>query len=57
MAEPSPASARSDMAAMPKDNESQRSDRRRAFVFVAACAAIFLILAACAIYVVVTLAI
>jgi hypothetical protein len=42
---------------MPKDNETHGSEHRRELLFVGACAAVFLILAACAIYAVVTFAI
>jgi hypothetical protein len=42
---------------MPRDNQIGGIDRARGFLFVGSCAAIFLILAACAVYAVVTLAI
>jgi hypothetical protein len=41
-------------AAMAKDSETHGHDRRREILFVGTCAAIFLILAACAVYAVVT---
>jgi hypothetical protein len=42
---------------MAKDSETQGGDQRRELLFVGACAAVFLVLAACAVYAVVTFAI
>ena len=42
---------------MAKNSEMRGGDRRREFLFVGTCAAVFLVLAACAIYAVVTFAI
>ena len=42
---------------MAKDKSSRRADQRREYLFVGTCAAVFLVLAACAIYAVVTFAI
>jgi hypothetical protein len=42
---------------MAKDSETSDRDHRREVLFVGTCAAVFLILAACAVYAVVTFAI
>ena len=42
---------------MAKDSSSRGADQRREYLFVGTCAAVFLVLAACAIYAVVTFAI
>ena len=42
---------------MARDTDPHGADQRREFLFVGTCAAVFLVLAACAIYAVVTFAI
>jgi hypothetical protein len=42
---------------MARIDDSRIRDRGRAFLFVGSCAAVFVILAACAVYAVITLAI
>jgi len=42
---------------MARNSETRGGDHRREFLFVGTCAAVFLVLAACAIYAVVTFAI
>jgi hypothetical protein len=42
---------------MAKETSSRGADQRREYLFVGTCAAVFLVLAACAVYAVVTFAI